>query len=267
MKIKLEGVMETLLITLDIRARDYRSTNSVLKDKKSAEIADQIDYDFSDFQKEMKNYIGVLSRAKIMDREIKKFIQKYPDCYIVSLGSGLDTRFDRLDNGQIHWYDVDFPEVIEVRRKFFTENERVRFIAKSALDPAWTEEVRPDGRKLLIISEGMLMYLPEADVRRLLNILTDHFSQFELHLDCVPKIVVKRAGMNRAVKKTKSEYLFGVTKGQEIVALNPKLKQIGYINFTDEFKKWLKGFDKLFTPLIYLFNNRLVMYSYQKKEA
>ena len=76
MKIKLEGVMETLLITLDIRARDYRSANSVLKDKKSAEIADQIDYDFSDFQKEMKNYIGVLSRAKIMDREIKKFIQK-----------------------------------------------------------------------------------------------------------------------------------------------------------------------------------------------
>lgn len=46
MKIKLEGVMETMLITLDARARDYRSEKSILKDKKSAEMVDMIDYDF-----------------------------------------------------------------------------------------------------------------------------------------------------------------------------------------------------------------------------
>ena len=38
MKVKLDGVMETLLITLDVRARDYKEQNSILKDKKSYEI-------------------------------------------------------------------------------------------------------------------------------------------------------------------------------------------------------------------------------------
>lgn len=262
MKIKLEGVMETLLITLDIRARDYKAQDSILKDRKSAEIAEKIDYDFSDFQTEKHNYVGVLSRARIMDREIRKFIEKYPDCHIVSIGSGLDTRFDRLDNGRIHWYDIDFPEVIEVRKKFFEENERVKFIAKSALDESWTKEIRAEGKKLLIIAEGVVMYLTSEEVRKLLNMLTDHFDSFELHLDCVSRFSVNRAGMNKAVRKTRSEYHFGVSKGREIVALNPKLKQIGYINFTEGFGDFLKGFDRIFIPLIYLFNNRLVMYTY-----
>ena len=67
MKVKLDGVMETLLITLDVRARDYKEQNSILKDKKSYEITQQIDYDFGKFQSEKKNYYGILARAKLMD--------------------------------------------------------------------------------------------------------------------------------------------------------------------------------------------------------
>ncbi|MDO4711410.1 MAG: class I SAM-dependent methyltransferase [Peptostreptococcaceae bacterium] len=264
MKIKLEGVMETLLITLDVRARDHRSPDPVLNDRRAAEIVDRIDYDFTDFQNVKQNYHGILARAKVMDNEVKKFIQKYPDAHIVSIGSGLDTRFDRLDNGKIHWYDIDFPEVIEIRRKLLPENARVKFIGRSALDESWTNEIDCKGKKLLIISEGMIMYLKPEDVKKFLHILTDRFDDFELHLDCVSKRAVNRASMNKAVKKTKSEYHFGVTDGREISALNPKLKQIGYINFTDELKRSLRGIEKLFIPLIYLFNNRLVVYTHKK---
>lgn len=262
MKIKLQGVMETMLITLNIRAKDFNSENPILNDKKSAEMVEQIDYDFSNFEDDSRTYIGVLSRAKIMDEEVKKFIQKYPNCHIVSIGSGLDTRFNRVDNGKIHWYDLDFPDVIEVRKKFFKENDRVKFIAKSALDESWTKDINTNGEKLLIISEGVLMYLYPQDVKKLLNLLTDNFDSFELHLDCISKLLVGKASSNKAVKKTKSQYFFGVTKGKEIMELNPKLKQIGYINFTDEVKNHLKGFGKIFVPMIYLFNDRLVMYKY-----
>ena len=131
MKIKLEGVMETMLITLDARARDYRSEKSILKDKKSAEMEDMIDYDFGSFSNEKMNLLGIIARAKVMDDEVKKFIDKYPDCHIVSLGSGLDTRFFRVDNGRIHWYDIDFPEIISLRKKFFEENDRVKNIERS----------------------------------------------------------------------------------------------------------------------------------------
>jgi len=266
MKVKLDGVMETLLITLDVRARDYKEQNSILKDKKSYEITQQIDYDFGKFQSEKKNYYGILARAKLMDAQIRKFIAKYPTCHIVSIGSGLDTRFDRIDNGKIHWYDVDFPDVIELRLKFFEPNERVKMIPKSLLDESWVKEVDTKGEKLLIISEGVLMYLSPEDVKKFLYILTDNFDSFEAQIDCISKALVNHAKSNKAVKHTDSEYLFGVKRGDEIVALNPKLKQIGYINFTDEMRKYMTGIFKIFIPVVYHYNNRLCIYSYDKND-
>lgn len=264
MKIRLKGVMETMLITLDAKARDYHAKKSILKDKKAAEMVQMIDYDFSVFQGDVKNDMGIPSRAKVMDDYVKQFIQKYPNCHIVSIGSGLDARFERVDNGKIHWYDLDFPDVIELRKHFFSESDRVKFIPKSALDESWLQEIHTNGERLLIVSEGVVMYLKSEEVQKLLHMLTDHFENFELHLDCSPKSAVGKASANKAVKKTNSEYHFGVSDGKEIVTLNPKLKQIGYVNFTDELKKHLKGFYKLMIPLIYLFNNRLVMYRYEK---
>ena len=265
MKIKLEGVMETMLITLDARARDYRSEKSILKDKKSAEMVDMIDYDFGSFSNEKVNLLGIIARAKVMDDEVKKFIDKYPDCHIVSLGSGLDTRFFRVDNGRIHWYDIDFPEIISLRKKFFEENDRVKNIEKSALDKSWTKEIDTKGEKLLIISEGMIMYFYPKQVKEFLNILTDNFEHFVLHLDCLSKRLVNKAKTNKAVKRTKSEYHFGVTNGIEIIELNPKLKQIGFINFTKQIAKQMKWYGKIFLPIICLMNNRLVICKYDAK--
>jgi len=69
-----------------------------------------------------------------MDEEVKKFIEKYPDCVIVSIGCGLDTRFERIDNGKITWYNLDLPEVIETRKLFFKENDRVKNIWSGDID-------------------------------------------------------------------------------------------------------------------------------------
>ena len=115
MDTKFKNVSETLLITLNARGKDADSPNSVLNDKKSAEIMSRIDYDFSKFDKGWMSYYGILARAKTMDQEIKKFMDKYPDCVVVSIGAGLDTRFSRIDNGKITWYNLDLPEVIDKR--------------------------------------------------------------------------------------------------------------------------------------------------------
>ncbi|MGE4214387.1 MAG: class I SAM-dependent methyltransferase [Anaerotignaceae bacterium] len=94
------------------------SNNPVINDKKAAEMVEKIDYDFSKFDSPW-SYYGVLARAKTMDKQAKKFIIKNPDCVIVSVGCGLDTRFSRIDNGKIHWYNLDFHEVIKQRELFF----------------------------------------------------------------------------------------------------------------------------------------------------
>ncbi len=267
MSIKLDGVMETLLITLYIRAKDAMSSSPVINDKKAVEIVDKIDYDFSKFDRGIMSFYGVVARAKMMDEQAKKFIHQNPDCVIVSIGCGLDTRFSRIDNGKIQWYNLDFPEVIAQREIFFEKNDRVKNIGKSALDSTWTKDVKTEGKKLLLLSEGMLMYLKEAEIRQLLEILTNGFDSFEAQFDLLYKGLVNKAGMHDTLKKTKAQFQWGVKDGSEVVALCPGLKQKGLINFTDEMKHILPGHKKLFIPMMYIFNNRLGIYTYDKRNG
>lgn len=80
MSLQLTGVMETLLITLYIRAKDSSSPSSVLHDTKAAEMVKQLDYDFHKFDSGT-----ILARAKIMDEQVRNYINRYPDCTIVSV--------------------------------------------------------------------------------------------------------------------------------------------------------------------------------------
>lgn len=265
MDIKLNEVSETLLITLNVRAKDYKKEKSVLKDKKSYEIASKIDYDFSKFDTAWASYYGILARAKTMDREVIKFIEKYPNAVIISIGCGLDTRFYRVDNGKINWYNLDLLEVIEIRKLFFEENERVFNISKSVFDETWTQEVNLQDRKVLIISEGVLMYFDEMEIKKLLEILMNNFQEFTAYFDFLYKGMVKKAKRHDTLKKMNAEFKFGVKNGKEIEILsNSLIKQIGYINFTDEMKNLLPISKKIFVPIFYLFNNRMGMYQFYK---
>ena len=208
MKIKLNNISETMLITLYMRATDAKSEKPILNDKKSEEIISQIDYDFAKFKNAWASYYGVLSRAKVMDNEIKKFITKYPDCVIVSIGCGLDTRFLRIDNGKIRWYNLDLPEVIEKRKLFFEPNERVTDIAKSAFDSAWTKDIKLEGKKLLIISEGVLMFFEEQQIKQFLEILTDNFDSFEAQFDLLYKGTVKMSKKHDTLKNMKVKFSY-----------------------------------------------------------
>ncbi len=264
MSLQLTGVMETLLITLYIRAKDSASPTSVLHDTKAAEMVKQLDYDFHKFDSGIMSYYGVLARAKIMDEQVRNYINRYPDCTIVSVGCGLDTRFSRVDNGRIRWYNLDFPEVIAQRNVFFEENDRVTDIAKSALNPTWPHDVDSRGGRLLIVSEGMLMYLKERDIKEFLHILTAGFQSFDAQFDLLYKGLVNKSRMHDTLKKTNAQFNWGVTNGSEVTRLCPDIKQTGLINFTEAMKYLLPGMKKLLIPIMYITNNRLGMYSYRQ---
>lgn len=261
---KLSGVMETLLITLYIRAKDAETSNPVINDKKAAEIVKRIDYDFKKFDSGFMPHYLVLARAKTMDDQTRAFIKKHPDCVIVSVGCGLDTRFSRVDNGRIQWYNLDFPEVIAQREVFFEPNERVKNIPKSALNPTWPSDVKTNGKRLLIFSEGMMMYLKEDEVKKFLKILTDGFDRFEAHFDLLYKGQVNKGKLHETLKKTSAQFHWGVKDGSEVAALCPGIRQIGLINFTDEMKYLLPGVKKLLIPVMYITNDRLGIYAYKK---
>ncbi len=105
---------------------------------------------------------------------------------MLHLGCGLDTRAFRIGPpSTVKWFDLDQPGVIELRRQLYDETESYRMIGSSVTDPGWLDQI-PTGRPTLVVAEGLLMYLPEAEVRALFGRLTDRFDTGELLFDTLP---------------------------------------------------------------------------------
>lgn len=183
-------VSSTMLITLHARAHESTSRNPIITDSKAVEMIEVIrkeiaGSDNSIHKKILKNKynpklaVTMALRSRRFDRYVADFLLKYPEGTVINLGCGLDTRFYRTDNGKVTWYDIDFPEVIEIRKRFLEENSRHFFIGSSILDQEWLSKVKTGG-PYLILAEGVFMYLIEADVKGLLKMIQRDLGHAEI---------------------------------------------------------------------------------------
>ena len=125
-KIELGSVQETLLLPLWGRAIETQKKNPVLIDEKAVSIINIIHYDFTLLSKKISkiSQASWIARSIYFDSKIKEFIKGHPDATIVNIGCGLDTTFERIDNGTIRWIDLDLPDSIALRKKFISESDR-----------------------------------------------------------------------------------------------------------------------------------------------
>ncbi len=190
----LSGVSETLLIPLCYRAIETQRPDALIKDEKAVELVKQLSSDGpirydSDWIKQTPmaeaNKVLRIMLTREMDRYARDFLSRHPEAVVVHIGCGLDSRFDRVDNGLVEWYDLDVPDVIGLRRKLIgDEGERYHLLGCSVLEPAWLEVVRVHrGRPFLFLAEGVLMYFEKAQVKWLVLTLRDHFPGAELVFD------------------------------------------------------------------------------------
>ena len=117
----LSGVAETLLLPLYIRAMESQRPDALLKDDKAVALVKQMNYDSSWMTKmrvDEEDKVGLVLRNREFDRFVQDFLTRNPEAVVVHIGCGLDARFERVDNGRVEWFDLDLPEVIELRRQF-----------------------------------------------------------------------------------------------------------------------------------------------------
>jgi O-methyltransferase involved in polyketide biosynthesis len=222
-KINLTEEKETLFITLYAKALDYRSKHSVLNDKYADEILRNIEYNFSKL-KEFSNNITVV-RAKHFDEWIKQFINQNKNVFVIYLGCGLDTRIKRINPpASVNWFDVDYPEVIELRKNFFSDSDKYKMIASSVTDANWLNQI-PSNRPVIIVAEGLLEYLPVEDVKSLLNRLTGYFSHGEIIFDVMSSFAIQ-SGKEKLKRTTGAVHKWAVDDINEVDKLNSRLKRI-----------------------------------------
>lgn len=210
---KLGDIAETLMVTLACRVVDAQSKHSILQDSRAVEISGKVDYDLNRFVGLRNNIASVCVRAKYMDDICRKFITKHPDGTIISLASGLDTRFLRIDNGRITFYDIDLPEVIEIRKSLIPESERNPYLGNDVLENEWVQKLEHLKEKpVLLIAEGLMIYLKEEEVKSIVQTFHQNLTHpdNEMVFDVCSPTIQKNSEKHEALRKTNARLQWGI---------------------------------------------------------
>jgi methyltransferase (TIGR00027 family) len=235
-------VSTTMFLTLYARVVESRSRNPIITDPKAEEVVAQINdsllaSDVKLLQRlahfKLRNNMTAYAalRAKQFDLYAQEFMRTYPECTLVNLGCGLDTRFWRVDNGSIQFFDLDLPEVIRFKRGLLRESDRYKMVGCSILDPTWISMVLSGGRPTLFLAEGLFMYLPPAQVQEVLTQLAQRVRAGQLVAEVMHEKYTR--GFNRKLVAFKFKYelgfdgapayQFGIRHSSDLEAWSPNL--------------------------------------------
>jgi O-methyltransferase involved in polyketide biosynthesis len=230
-KVTLTPEQETLLITLCARAQP---DNPLFFDPTARDVLSRVDYDFARLRVPYKTVILVCQRAKKLDTVTRDFLAEHPGAVVLQLGCGLDSRFLRVDDGRVTWYDLDMPPVIELRSQFFTTGQRYQMIASSVTDLEWVDTVASDRRPVLVLAEGLLMYLDEPDVQRLVLRLHEAFPGCRLTADVFSRLAARSAANHPALRATGATTAWGIDDPRELEAWAPGLRLLEEWFFSED---------------------------------
>jgi O-methyltransferase involved in polyketide biosynthesis len=220
-KVSLTGEKETLLITLYGKGEESRLPDSLLQDRFAAAALDRIDYDFKRLNINRDLMIGLAMRAYTLDRWTRAFLAFHPDCTVLHLGCGLDGRIFRLDpSAGVRWFDVDYPEVIELRRRLYPQREGYTLLGASLTESGWLDAV-PADRPAMIVAEGVFPYLPSDETLPLLERLTRHFPSGELAFDTYSKLGLRLLRKQPSVRATGATFHWSLDDPKEITRRLP----------------------------------------------
>ena len=219
----LSGVPETLLIPLYLRAMESQRPDAMMKDEKAVALVTHKSFDFTGIRQipmnEALNVMRIM-QAREMDRYARDFLSRHPEAVVIHIGCGLDSRFERVAerSSQVEWYDLDLPEIIELRRSFIGDaKERYHLLGCSVFEEAWLEAVSVHcQRPFLFLAEGVFVYFQEAQVKSLLLTLLDRFPGSETVFDRFSPFGVWECNLAISRSKLSARVHWGIWHGQEI---------------------------------------------------
>ena len=255
-KITLSGVPETMLQTVYARAKETK-TRGAITDNKAVEIIDRLDYDFSMADKDAAMHSGVIARTIVLDKLVKTYLAGHGGAVVVNIACGLDTRCYRMSDYS-HWYNLDLPETIAVREKLLPESRKISQITMSAMDD-WGGEIKGTSTDVLVIIEGLTMYLLESDVKRIFDVIAARFDRATVLVETMNPMVVKRF-KEKSIEASKAKFSWGVKNGAALAALLPDFRFVEEHSLCEgmaEFVSIYKLLGKI--PAVSNISNRIVV--------
>ena len=213
-----------MLATLYLKALDADFGRPVLGDQYAKEAVRRLDYDFGGIGIGAEWAPLITVRTAQYDIWARQFLAVHPQCTVMHLGCGLDSRVFRLDpDDGVQWYDVDYPGVIALREKIYPMRPRYHLIATAATEQSWLDQI-PADRPVLLLAEGISMYLTEDDGIALLRRVVDRFPSGELQIDFYNWLAIKSQKMHTLVRRTASTLHWAANSPQDILSRVPGIR-------------------------------------------
>jgi O-methyltransferase involved in polyketide biosynthesis len=242
--VDLSGAAQTMLATLYLKALDADFDRPVLGDRYAKEAVSRLDYDFREIGITARWAPLITVRTAQYDIWARQFLAVHQQSTVVHLGCGLDSRVFRLDPGPgVQWYDLDYPEVIALREKIYPTRPRYNLIATSATDPSWLNQI-PADPPVLLMAEGISMYLTEDEGVALLRRFVDRFASGELQVDFYNRLAIKSQKAHTLVRRTGSTLYWAVDSPQDILSRVPGVRLLIAVTLFDAstFRRASTGF-------------------------
>ena len=258
-KVDVTGVPETMLQTLYARAKETQKTDAKITDKTAAEIVGRLDYDFSQADQDKTMGYGVIARTIVLDRMVEQYLKMRPNTIVVNIACGLDTRCYRMKGKYLRWYNVDLPETMKIRSRFLSENGPVYQIAKSAMDASYTDDIAYNGEDVLVVVEGLTMYLCEKDVRQMFAVIEKAFQKVTVMVETMSPFVVKHV-REKSIEGSNAKFTWGVKNGKELQKLLPQFSYRQEVSLVEGMKVLMPVYHVIGKiPMVRNISNKIVV--------
>jgi len=163
-------------------------------------------------------------RARVFDLWVEEKLRELPNAVVLHLGCGMDSRICRVAHPENTWYDVDFPEVIDQRQRYFASTDTDRMLGADVRNTAFLEKI--PGDTAIVVMEGISMYLTGEERGKLLSALSSRFARVELLMDCYTEFAAKASKYKNPINDVGVTHVYGLD--------DPKLLEVGEIRFAQE---------------------------------
>lgn len=261
----MNSVNKTLYIPL--YGKSYVSKKGLfLDDKKAEEIWDAEGFKLKGKSKSkwLAYYMGV--RSAVFDEWVNKQMKTAPDAVVIHIGCGMDSRVIRVGAKNHKWYDVDFLEVIEERKRYYAETENYQMLAGDARTCSWLTAIK-ENKSAIVVMEGVSMYLTVEQMRNLADSLCSHFESIILLVDAYTSFAAKMSKRRNPINDVGVTEVYGIDHPQAY-----QTEKLAFIKehtmIPQKYVKELKGFEKFIFAKLYAgkFSKKLYrLYEYQSK--
>lgn len=263
-KVQRKGIPEGMLQVIYAMANESGREGRYLYDPMAPELVKRLEGGFQGVNQEALGPVrdsvmgrGALARAILLDRMTADYVRRHPQGRIVNLGCGMDTRFYRVDNGRIRWYDVDLPEVMEARRQLLPEDDRVVLIGGSVLDSVWAEKV--EAGPVLILAQRLSMFLDKQKLQKIFKIIRTCFEEAEVYMEIASLYTVKNSYEN-VDGESRLKYSWGAGSAKELAAITTGFKAVRDVSLMEGLKEMYPSYHVLrFFPPLRRMSNKIAV--------